>query len=66
MKLEVHTMTCGGCVNAVTRAVRKADPEAIVEADLAAKIVTLITRETPENVVALLAKAGHEAKVLAA
>ena len=46
MKFDLQTMTCGHCVNAVTKAVKSADPDAKVEVD----------RET---VAAALSEAGY-------
>ncbi|MDI9682925.1 heavy-metal-associated domain-containing protein, partial [Burkholderia cenocepacia] len=39
MEFEVQDMTCGGCANAITRAVTAADPAAKLDIDVAAKIV---------------------------
>ena len=41
--LKVSGMTCGGCINAVTRAVQAQDPAAKVQADLATQTVLLET-----------------------
>ena len=38
---HVGGMTCGGCVAAVTRAIRRLDPEAAVEVDLAKGTVSV-------------------------
>jgi copper chaperone len=38
---RVGGMTCGGCVSAVTRAIRRLDPEAAVAVDLAAGKVSV-------------------------
>ena len=39
--LKVSGMTCGGCINAVTRAIQAQDPQAKVQADLVTQVVTL-------------------------
>ena len=43
LRLKVSGMTCGGCINAVTRAIQVEDPQAKVQADLASQIVSLET-----------------------
>ena len=56
--LKVSGMTCGGCINAVTRAVQAQDPQAQVQAGLAAQMVTLATTLTPELAAELITDAG--------
>lgn len=56
--LKVSGMTCGGCINAVTRAVQAHDPQAQVQADLATQIVTLETTLTPGLAAELITDAG--------
>ncbi len=51
-------MTCGGCINAVTRAVQAQDPQAQVQADLATQLVTLETTLSPEIAAGLITEAG--------
>lgn len=41
MKFDVEGMTCGHCVRAITRAIHTLDPDARVDADLAAGVVTV-------------------------
>jgi len=43
LSLKVSGMTCGGCINAVTRAIQAQDPQAKVQADLASQMVNLET-----------------------
>lgn len=43
LSLKVSGMTCGGCINAVTRAIQSQDPQAKVQADLATQMVSLET-----------------------
>ncbi|QWD72939.1 heavy-metal-associated domain-containing protein [Polynucleobacter sp. MG-5-Ahmo-C2] len=43
LSLKVSGMTCGGCINAVTRAIQARDPQAKVQADLASQMVNLET-----------------------
>ena len=56
--LTVSGMTCGGCINAVTRAVQAQDPQAKVQADLATQILRLETSLSPELAAQLISDAG--------
>jgi copper chaperone len=56
--LKVSGMTCGGCINAVTRAVQAQDPQAQVQADLATQLVTLETTLSPQLAAELITDAG--------
>ncbi|QWE18004.1 heavy-metal-associated domain-containing protein [Polynucleobacter corsicus] len=56
--LKVSGMTCGGCINAVTRAVQAEDPRAQVQVDLATQVVTLDTTLSPELASGLIRDAG--------
>jgi copper chaperone len=56
--LKVSGMTCGGCINAVTRAVQAQDPQAQVQADLATQVVSLETSLSPERAGELITEAG--------
>jgi copper chaperone len=58
LSLKVSGMTCGGCINAVTRAVQSQDPQAQVQADLATQTVNLETSLSPEQVSQLITDAG--------
>jgi copper chaperone len=58
LSLKVSGMTCGGCINAVTRAVQSQDPQAKVQADLATQTVNLETRLSAEQASQLITDAG--------
>lgn len=58
LTLKVSGMTCGGCINAVTRAVQAQDPQAKVQADLASQTVNLETSLTSTQVSQLITDAG--------
>lgn len=58
LSLKVSGMTCGGCINAVTRAVQAQDPAAKVEADLATQTVNLETRLSLAQASQLITDAG--------
>lgn len=51
-------MTCGGCINAVTRAIQAQDPQAKVQADLPTQVVSLETSLSPELAAELITDAG--------
>jgi copper chaperone len=56
--LKVSGMTCGGCINAVTRAVQSQDPSAKVQADLSTQTVTLETTLSQAQASQLITDAG--------
>lgn len=58
LTVSVPNMECGGCAQAVTRAVLKLDPEADVRPDLASKRVEIVTKAPEAMVLETLVKAG--------
>ncbi|MBU3624833.1 heavy-metal-associated domain-containing protein [Polynucleobacter sp. JS-Safj-400b-B2] len=58
LSLKVSGMTCGGCINAVTRAIQAEDPQAKVQGDLASQTITLETTLTPAQASQLVTDAG--------
>ena len=58
LSLKVSGMTCGGCINAVTRAVQTQDPQAKVQADLVRQTVTLETTLSAAQAGQLITDAG--------
>ena len=58
LSLKVSGMTCGGCINAVTRAVQAQDPQAKVQADLASQTVNLETTLSEAEASLLITDAG--------
>ena len=59
LELTLPTMTCGHCVGVVTKAIKQADPQALVEIDLASHRVRVQTTEGRETIAAALAEAGY-------
>jgi copper chaperone len=55
---KVSGMTCGGCINAITRAIQAQDSQAQVQADLATQVVTLETTLSAEVAAQLIEEAG--------
>jgi len=58
LSLKVSGMTCGGCINAVTRAIQAQDPQAQVSVDLATQTVELETSLSSEVASQLITDAG--------
>ena len=58
LSLKVSGMTCGGCINAVTRAVQSQDPGAKVQVDLASQTVSLETTLSQAQASQLITDAG--------
>lgn len=60
MRFHIETMTCGGCVRSVTKAIQAVDPRAAVEADLDRHDVSVTTTAPREAIVSALTDAGYE------
>jgi copper chaperone len=58
LSLKVSGMTCGGCINAVTRAIQAQDPNAKVQADLASQVVDLETSLSATQASQIITDAG--------
>jgi len=58
LSLKVSGMTCGGCINAITRAIQARDPAAIIQADLATQMVTIQTSLGDSEASRLIIEAG--------
>jgi len=58
LSLKVSGMTCGGCINAITRAIQAQDPVAIIQADLATQMVTIQTSLGVSEASRLVTEAG--------
>jgi len=58
LSLKVSGMTCGGCINAVTRAIQAQDPQAKVRVDLAGQTVDLETTLSLDLARQLITDAG--------
>ena len=59
LELTLPTMTCGHCVSVVTKAIKQADPRALVEIDLASHRVRVETTEDRETIESAVAEAGY-------
>jgi copper chaperone len=58
LSLKVSGMTCGGCINALTKAIQAQDPQAKVEADLGTQTITLDTILSAADAGELISAAG--------
>ncbi|QWD91336.1 heavy-metal-associated domain-containing protein [Polynucleobacter sp. MWH-Braz-FAM2G] len=58
LTLKVSGMTCGGCINAVTRAIQAEDPQAKLQADLTTQTINLETSLPIEKASQLITDAG--------
>lgn len=61
IELRVLNMTCGHCVNAVTKALQAVDPQATVDVDLETKCVRVESGEPLEALTKALDEAGYPA-----
>jgi copper chaperone len=62
--MQVDGMTCEGCVAAVTRIVRRVDPQADVAVDLAHGRARILTTAEALEIASALDKGGYEAKAM--
>lgn len=60
LKLKVTGMTCGGCVNSVTRAIAAVAPSAAVKVDLPSGVVAIDGHAPKAAVVAAIEDAGYD------
>ena len=63
IELTVPHMTCGHCVNAVTRALKALDPQADLRIDLGSKRVSVDGMSGGEDLIRALGAAGYTASL---
>ena len=61
LQLKVPEMTCGGCVNTITKAIRTVDANATVQGDPKTKIVSVETQAPETAIKAAIAQVGYPA-----
>ncbi len=61
-EFRVEAMSCGHCVDVVTKTVKTVDPQAQVQVDLASKQVKVESSKERAFIAGALAEAGYEAK----
>jgi copper chaperone len=59
IRLSIPDMSCGHCVEAVTQAVKKADPDATLNIDLGGRTAAIETRTPSETLAAAIEQAGY-------
>ena len=59
IRLSIPDMSCGHCVEVVTQAVRKEDPDAKVSIDLGGRTAAIETRIPLETLAAAIEQAGY-------
>ena len=62
--MQVDGMTCQGCVDAVTTTIKRLDPQATVDVDLAHGRVSVATRAQSLDVAQALTTASYEAHAM--
>lgn len=65
-RYKVEKMGCGGCAKSVTRAVHAVEPNAGVEVDLGAKLVTVSGGGSADRIARAITAAGFPAEPLLA
>jgi copper chaperone len=60
LRYQVEGMSCGHCIQAVTRAVKAEDPQADVAVDLAARSVSVRSNQPGELIAQAIRGAGYE------
>lgn len=63
MKLLIVNMNCGGCARSVTAIIHDIDPNAKVDIDLAAKVVSIETIASVGQMTAALTENGFSAQM---
>ena len=63
-RFKVDGMSCGHCVAAVQAAVRRVDPAAETQVDLAAGLATVRSEAPAERLIAAIGDEGYEAHPL--
>ncbi len=61
LQLTVPRMTCGGCVNTITKAIRTVDAHAIVQRDPKTKLVSVETQAPEAAIKNVITAAGYSA-----
>ncbi len=59
MRLAIPDMECDGCVAAITRAIRRQDPGAVISANLAGHTIDVETVIEHVRLVTLIEEAGY-------
>lgn len=60
LQLKVPDMTCGGCVNTITNAIKTVDASATVQGDPKTKIVLVETQVSEAAIKIAITTAGYQ------
>ncbi len=60
LQFKVPKMTCGGCVNTITKAIRTVDAKATVQGDPKTKIVSVVTQASEAAIKNVITAAGYQ------
>jgi len=60
LQLKVPGMTCGGCVNTITQAIRTVDAKATVQGDPKTKTVSVETQASEAAIKDVITAAGYQ------
>jgi copper chaperone len=63
LELTVQDMSCGGCANAIARAIAGLDPAAAVDIDVSTKIVKIASTLAPTQFIEAIVAAGFHPSV---
>jgi copper chaperone len=66
LKYKVADMSCGGCVETITKTIQALDPKAEIACNLVNKEVNVTTAIDSARIAAALADAGFDSEPLAA
>lgn len=61
VQLKIPKIACSGCVNTVTNAIKKVDPNAIVQADTKTKLLRVETQASKTAIEEAIASVGYPA-----
>ena len=58
MEFDIPDMTCGGCANAIKRAVTQLDPTATLDVEVNVKIVKVTSTQSSQRIIEVIEAAG--------
>ena len=66
VKITISDLACAACANTIARTIQTAEPDAIVEADVANKVVKIETQQSIEAIEQAIVRAGYTVAEIAA
>lgn len=61
VRLKIEAMTCGGCANSITKAIKSVDPTAKIDVDVQGRAVTVDSTTNVKSLIEVIREAGYEA-----